>query len=267
MVVQSQSQFGESSAIPTDPQHTPTITQPSTSQPQKTQKPRNPKRKDTQIPQSSDLSGNVADEAIHKELGDRLVRPDTTTSSLEVEQDSGGGPRGNTLRSDKDRSKLNELMELCTNLQNRVLDLEKTKTTQAKEIASLKRRLKKLEQKKRSRTHGLKRLRKIGATAKIKRLPYNVVKEVVEVINTAKLVIDAIQVSDAGDKVSAASAPTTVSAATTTTADDITLAQALADLKSKKPKMKGVVIQEPSESTKKISSQQSRLMKILFGVT
>ncbi|GKC09808.1 hypothetical protein Tco_1001418 [Tanacetum coccineum] len=32
MVVQSQSQLGEGSAIPTDPQHTPTITQPSTSQ-------------------------------------------------------------------------------------------------------------------------------------------------------------------------------------------------------------------------------------------
>ncbi|GJV67456.1 hypothetical protein Tco_1482965 [Tanacetum coccineum] len=42
--------------------------------------------------------------------------------------------RGNTLQSDEDRLKLNELMELCTNLQNRVLDLEKTKTTQANEI-------------------------------------------------------------------------------------------------------------------------------------
>ncbi|GJR11641.1 hypothetical protein Tco_0794293 [Tanacetum coccineum] len=83
MVVQSQSQLGEGSAIPTDPQHTPTITQPSTSQPQKTQKPRKPKIKDTQIPQYTDLSGNVTDEAVHKELGDRLVRHDTTTSSLE----------------------------------------------------------------------------------------------------------------------------------------------------------------------------------------
>ncbi|GKC37091.1 hypothetical protein Tco_1049475, partial [Tanacetum coccineum] len=68
--------------------------------------------------------------------------------------------RGNTLQSDEDRIKLNELMELCTNLQNKVLDLEKTKNTQANEIASSKRRVKKLEQKKRSRTHGLKRLRK-----------------------------------------------------------------------------------------------------------
>ncbi|GKD76109.1 hypothetical protein Tco_1334391, partial [Tanacetum coccineum] len=38
-------------------------------------------------------------------------------------------------------------MELCTNLQNRILDLEHTKTTQALEIESLKRRVKKLEKK------------------------------------------------------------------------------------------------------------------------
>ncbi|GKD50434.1 hypothetical protein Tco_1279410 [Tanacetum coccineum] len=45
--------------------------------------------------------------------------------------------------------------------------MEKTKTTQANEIASLKRRVKKLEQKKRSRTHGLKRLYKVGLTARV----------------------------------------------------------------------------------------------------
>ncbi|GJV75093.1 hypothetical protein Tco_1506677 [Tanacetum coccineum] len=56
--------------------------------------------------------------------------------------------------------------------------------------------------------------------------------------------------------------PTTVSAATTTTAtiktvDDITLAQALEEMESTKPKKKGVVIQELGESTTTISSQQS----------
>ncbi|GJX81323.1 hypothetical protein Tco_0330804 [Tanacetum coccineum] len=216
MVVQHQSQMGEGSANPTDPHHTPTIIQPST-QPQKTQKPRKPKRKDTQVPQPSDPSDNVADEAVHKELGDSLVRVATTASSLEAEQDSGnitktrskatpnkssslgttsgGGPRcqetigdtiaqtrfenvsklsndsllarGNTLQSDEDRLKLNELMELCTTLQKKVLDLEKTKTTQANEIASLKRRVKKLEKKRSSRTHKLKRLYKFGLSASV----------------------------------------------------------------------------------------------------
>ncbi|GJU62314.1 hypothetical protein Tco_1244149 [Tanacetum coccineum] len=88
MVVQNQSQLGEGSTIPTDPHHTPTIIQSST-QPQKTQQPRKPKRKDTQVPQSSDPIENVADEAVHKELGDSLVRAATTASSLEAEQDSG----------------------------------------------------------------------------------------------------------------------------------------------------------------------------------
>ncbi|GJT43243.1 putative ribonuclease H-like domain-containing protein [Tanacetum coccineum] len=129
---------------------------------------REPKKKDTQIPQSSVPSDNVVDEVIYKELDDSLVRAATTDSSLEAEHDSGGSPRrqetigdtiaqtrfknvtklsndpllarGNTLRSGEDSLKLNELMELCTNLQQRVLDLETTKTTQSNEIASLKRR-------------------------------------------------------------------------------------------------------------------------------
>ncbi|GJV91072.1 hypothetical protein Tco_1538885 [Tanacetum coccineum] len=140
---------GEGSTIPTDPHHTPTFIQPST-QPQKTQQPRKPKRKDTQVPQPSDPIENVADEAVHKELGDSLVRAATTASSLEVEQDSGGGPwcqetMGDTIA--QTRLKLDELMALCTTLQNWVLDLEKTKTTQHNEIASLKRRVKKLKKK------------------------------------------------------------------------------------------------------------------------
>ncbi|GJZ07942.1 hypothetical protein Tco_0542225 [Tanacetum coccineum] len=202
MVVQNQAALGEGSAMPTNPHHTLTIIE-SSSQPQKTQKSRKPKRKDTQVPQSSGPTNIVTDEAVHKELGDSLVRTATTASSLEAEQDSGnitktrskatpneagslgttsgGGPRcqetigdttartrfesvsklsndpllarGSTFRSGEDSLKLKELMELCTNLQQRVLDLEKTKTTQQNEIASLKRRVKKLKQKKRSRTH------------------------------------------------------------------------------------------------------------------
>nr|GEZ58351.1 hypothetical protein [Tanacetum cinerariifolium] len=49
----------------------------------------------------------------------------------------------------------------------RVLDLETTKTTQALEIDSLKRKVKKLEKRKRSRTHGLKRLYKVRLSARV----------------------------------------------------------------------------------------------------
>nr|GEV12520.1 hypothetical protein [Tanacetum cinerariifolium] len=47
------------------------------------------------------------------------------------------------------------------------LGLEKAKTAQAKEIADLKKRVKKLERKKKSRTFGLKRLWKIGSTTRV----------------------------------------------------------------------------------------------------
>ncbi|GJW66630.1 hypothetical protein Tco_0121054 [Tanacetum coccineum] len=150
-----------------------------------------PKRKDTQVPQSSDLSENVTDEAVHKELGDSLVMAATTASSLQAKQDSGninktqskdttnesssqgtnsgGGPRCQETIEDttaRTRLKLDELMALCTTLQNMVLDLEKTKTTQHNEIGSLKRRVKNLEKKYRSRTYRLKRLHKVGLTAR-----------------------------------------------------------------------------------------------------
>ncbi|GKA97192.1 hypothetical protein Tco_0825086 [Tanacetum coccineum] len=71
------------------------------------------------------------------------------------------------LLSGEDRLKLNELIELCTNLSQRVLDLESTKTSQTAKIAKLKERVKKLERRNKSRTSRLKRLRKVGRTARI----------------------------------------------------------------------------------------------------
>nr|GEW15275.1 hypothetical protein [Tanacetum cinerariifolium] len=89
MMIQNQSELGKSSAMPIDPHHIPFILQPSSSQPQKTQKTRKPRRKDAQVPQPSGPTEYVADEAVHKELGDSLVRAATTASSLEAEQDNG----------------------------------------------------------------------------------------------------------------------------------------------------------------------------------
>ncbi|GJY92415.1 putative ribonuclease H-like domain-containing protein [Tanacetum coccineum] len=60
-------------------------------------------------------------------------------------------PGVNTPGSDEGSLELNELMDLVTKLSHRVFDLEKVKTTQAKEIAGLKRRVTKLEQRQRSR--------------------------------------------------------------------------------------------------------------------
>ncbi|GKC92486.1 hypothetical protein Tco_1157928, partial [Tanacetum coccineum] len=62
-------EMGKGLAMPTDPHHTPIITQPSSSQPQRKQKSRRPKEKDTQAPSSSVPSDptNIADEAVNEE--------------------------------------------------------------------------------------------------------------------------------------------------------------------------------------------------------
>ncbi|GJU34489.1 putative reverse transcriptase domain-containing protein [Tanacetum coccineum] len=265
-----------------------------------------------------------SDKAVYEERDGSLERAATTTIGLDAEQDrgnidksqskatpnepsslgtsSGGGPRrqetmwdiisqnrGNTLRSGKDSLKLNELMELCTNLQQRVLDLETTKTTQANEIASLKKRVKNLEKKDRSRTYKLKRLHKVGLSARVESsrdkedlgedlskqgriadidadagitLVSTHFKADTYMFGVHDLVGDEVVVESevdvkAGEKrnvveevvvVIDAASTILVSAATITNVE-VTLAQALAELRSTKPKADKVVIQEPEQGT------------------
>ncbi|GJV30417.1 hypothetical protein Tco_1386865 [Tanacetum coccineum] len=260
---------------------------------------RKPKRKNTQVPQPSDPSDNIADEAVHKELGDR-VRTATTASSLEAEQDSGnitktqsmatpnessplgttsgGGPmcqetigdtiaqtrfenvsklsndsllgRGNTLQSDKDRLKLNELME-CVPLYKR-------------------RRVKKLKKKRSSRTHKLKRLYKVGLSAKVEssrdeesldedaskqgRINAIDVDEDITLVNVqddaVKEMYDVGTVT--GDEVFAEQE--VAAKDVNLIVDEVTLAQAFAALKSVKPKVKGDVIEEPNVPVNAVSA-------------
>ncbi|GJX14933.1 hypothetical protein Tco_0206691 [Tanacetum coccineum] len=51
--------------------------------------PRKPKRKDTEIPQSSGPTDNVADEDVNEEMDDSLERAATTATSLDAEQNRG----------------------------------------------------------------------------------------------------------------------------------------------------------------------------------
>nr|GEU75447.1 hypothetical protein [Tanacetum cinerariifolium] len=254
---------------------------------------------------SQKLGKHVADEAVYKELDDKLVRAATTASSLEAEHDSGN--------IDKTQSKVtpNEASSSGTTSGGgpRVLALKKTKPTQALEITSLKRRVKKLKKKQRSRTHKVKRLYNVGLKARVdsskddqslgedaskQRRKINEIDADeyitlvndqddaemfdvndlhVEDINTAKLIVNDAQVSAAGE-VNAASIATTVSAAATITTVEITLAQALVEIKTSKPKAKGVVIQEPSKSitttttttTISLKKSQDKEMRIKFFV-
>ncbi|GJR99005.1 uncharacterized mitochondrial protein-like protein [Tanacetum coccineum] len=196
--------------------------------------------------------------------------------------------RGNTLRSDEYRLKLNELMK-----QNRVLDLEKTKTTQQNKIDSLKRRVKKLEKKRSLRTYKLKRQYKVGLIARVessgdeedlgkdaskqgRRINAIDADEDITLGNVQDdannemfdaNVLDGKEVFVAGknenvveevvDTAQVSTAATTV----TITTKEITLVQALEALKTSKPKVKGIVFQKPSTTTTTIttiSSQQSQ---------
>ncbi|GKF86075.1 hypothetical protein Tco_0253902, partial [Tanacetum coccineum] len=144
----------------------------------------------------------------------------------------------NTLRSDRDRLKLDELMALCTTFQKRVLDLEKTKTTQQNEIDSLKGGLRSLIRK----IVWVKMHQKRGGLMLLMQMK-NVDEEMFDVnvldgeeVFVAKQEVD---VKDVSNVVSTAGDATTVSAATTTiatitTIDDITLAQALMEIKRNK---------------------------------
>ncbi|GJT39654.1 hypothetical protein Tco_0939519 [Tanacetum coccineum] len=240
MMVQAQKE-GEGLAMPIYPQNTPTISQPSTSQPQKKQ-PKRKQRKDIEVPQPSSSTEPITDESANEEH--------VPTHS------------NDPLLSGGDRLKLNELMELCTNLSQRVLNLETAKTAQAMEIASLKKKVKQLQKKRRSRTLVLKRLRKVGSARRVESSDEVILgaqedasKQGRKIINldadAEVTLVDETQernddnlMFDTGvldehevevERVVSISEVTTASA-TTTTVDELTLAQTLIEIKAAKPK-------------------------------
>ncbi|GJR58031.1 hypothetical protein Tco_1500193 [Tanacetum coccineum] len=198
--------------------------------------------------------------------------------------------RGNTLQSGEDRLKLEELMELCITLQSRVLALETIKTTQATEIASLKRRVNKLERRNKSRTYELKRLYRFGLSRRVESSKDEglgeedtskqgriadiddnkdiylvnvktdedmfsvndldgdeVIVESVDVVSTTKETRSVVE--EVNVVTILVNAATTTTTTTIITDVEMTLAQALAELKSAKPKAVKVVIQEPEQGT------------------
>nr|GFA31364.1 hypothetical protein [Tanacetum cinerariifolium] len=266
----------------------------------KTQKPRQPKRKTAKVPQPSGSTDIATDEAVHKEgvtvcSGDGPRRQDTirdTSAHTMYERVSKMSSdsllaRVNTPRSNEDSLKHIELMKICTTLQKKVLDVEdelkRTKTAQQSKIDGLERRVKKLEKKHMSKTHKLKRLYKVGLTARVISSPDDEAldkedtskqgrineidadedvalvsthddvvqdegmedvgeQEVVEVVTTAKMIIDTVV-----DAAQVATAIADVSAAKTivTTAESTKINVEV----TRASKRKGVMIQEPEEIT------------------
>nr|GEY15090.1 hypothetical protein [Tanacetum cinerariifolium] len=250
---------------------------------------RKPRRKVTEVPQPSDPT-SVADEAVNEDIGNisKIQSKATPNEPGSQGTSSGGGPKCqetmgdtvaqtrservskisndpllagvNTPRCDEDSLKLTELTKLCTKLQQRVLDLKTTKTTQAMEIKSLKRRVNKLERRKRSRTHRLKRLYKAGLSARVEsskdeglgeedaskqgRIANIDANEDITLVSTHDE-----QMFDVDQDLDVTTAATTL----TISIDEATLAQALAELKHAKSQDKGKakMIEEPVKLKKK----------------
>ncbi|GJX18814.1 hypothetical protein Tco_0221491 [Tanacetum coccineum] len=182
--------------------------------------PRKSKKNDTQETQPSDPTLNVADEALNEE------RVPTHSND--------------PLLSGEDSLKLTELLELCTNLQQRVIDLETTKTSQAQEIVSLKKRDKKLGK--------IKNLGEEDASKQGRIADIDANEEVTLVNESAE---DRGRNNDQdmfdvnADLHVSTGAPITI----VVTIDELTMAQALVEIKKSKPKAKGIIMQEPSEAT------------------
>ncbi|GJU19824.1 hypothetical protein Tco_1153166 [Tanacetum coccineum] len=207
---------------------------------------------------------------------------------LEVPQDeaeheeSVPTPSNDPQPSGEDSLQLTDLMVLCTKLQTQVLDLQKAKDAQAKEIVALKKRIQRLERKKMSRPTSLKRLKKVGMSRRVESsedqeslgAPEDASKQgrSIEDID-ADVDDDEMHVeakvdgkdeqstkpddSTSGEAVTIASVDDSV---VPTTLEEITLTQTLIQIKAAKPKVvttaattittsrpkdKGVVVQEP----------------------
>ncbi|GKA03750.1 hypothetical protein Tco_0676531 [Tanacetum coccineum] len=137
----------------------------------------------------------------HEEMGEGLEIP-TDPHHTPIIQPSTSQPQ-----KKQSRRKQRKDAEIPQSVGHTFLTLETTKTAQAKEIASLKKRVKKLERKRKSKTPGMKRLFKIEVT-----------------------LIDETQGRNDDNLI-----------ATTTMFNELTLAHTLIEIKAAKPKLRGYV--------------------------
>ncbi|GJU56898.1 ribonuclease H-like domain-containing protein [Tanacetum coccineum] len=155
----------------------------------------------------------------------------------------------NTPRSNEDRLHPKELMELYTNLQQRVIDLENSKTTQAHEITSLKLRVKRLKKRRGSRIHKLKRLYKVSSSRRVESSKDEGLgdqedaskqrRKIANIDADEGITLDVDEIRNVAKKEVSTTNPVTTAA--------------LAELKSAKPKTDKVVKQELEQGTTTIT--------------
>nr|GEV24656.1 hypothetical protein [Tanacetum cinerariifolium] len=239
MMVIAQEEVGKGLGLYIDSHHTPTDNQPSSSKPQKKIKP---KRKQRQVAE------------VH-----------SPSSKIPIEE-SVLTPSNDPLPNGEDSIQLNELMIFCTSLQQQVLDLEKAKIIQAKEIAKLKKsqEARKEEKVKTCMDEDIKE--DIDQDAEIALideaqgrmhdaemfgvddLEVNEVSVDVKKKTVEKEVSNVDPVTTAGEVVTTASVEDSFAPTTTTTVDvddELTLEKTLITIKVSKPKVMSTTITRP----------------------
>ncbi|GJT35089.1 hypothetical protein Tco_0925508, partial [Tanacetum coccineum] len=140
--------------------------------------------------------------------------------------------------SGEDSMQLNELMLFSTILQQQVLDLQKAKDAQREEITTLKKRVKKLEGRRKKRSSGLRRLKKVGMGAKVVSSDDEGLGEEVIVDEAQKVVEEVIEDITTARKEEAISTAPQVTTAPIASVE-LTLAQTLVEIRNAaKPKVK-----------------------------
>ncbi|GJY48608.1 putative ribonuclease H-like domain-containing protein [Tanacetum coccineum] len=276
MMVQAQEEMGEGSTNPTDPHHTPTIIQTSTSQPQKKQKPRKPKRKDTKVPQPSGPIDNVMRLSMRrwmtvwKELPLLLL---AWMQSRIVVTSIRPNPRQHLMNQVP--WELVQVVVPGAKKQWGILlpKLGLRMYLKLPMIHCSQERVKRLEKKGGSRTHGLKRVYKVGLSRRVESSDEEGLGEEdaskqgrnddIDANEDIYLVNvhsdkDMFRVNDLeGDEVIVETEvdhevvveTEVASKDVNLSVDEVTLAQALAALKSAKPKADKVMLQEPEQGT------------------
>ncbi|GJZ74370.1 hypothetical protein Tco_0638516 [Tanacetum coccineum] len=136
-----------------------------------------------------------------------------------------------TPGSDEGRPNINELMTIYTNLSNRVLTLETSKTRQDLVINKLKKKVKRLEKKLRVRTPGMKLFMIVN-------------------IATTEVSAASASVTTTGVTISIVEPRTPPTTTTTFEDKDLTIAQTLVKIRSEKAKVKGVAFRDMEESAR-----------------
>ncbi|GKB53769.1 hypothetical protein Tco_0904522, partial [Tanacetum coccineum] len=228
IMVQPSEEVGEDSNHPTDSNQIHIVDQPSTSSPPKKKK--------------------------------KSMRKQKKEAEVAKHEESVPTPSNDLPASGEDSMQLPDLMVLCTQLQKQVLDIEKAKSDQAIEIASLKKRVDKLENRRKFKTTRLKRLKKVGVARRIESSNNRLGAQDedlmfdIGVLDGDAMFVDAtirekdehstkIDDSTTGEAVTTAGVEDSAAPTIPTTVKE-TFAQTLMEIKAAKPKAKGIVFHD-----------------------